>query len=334
MDMSKREGKLSTCISGTGSAVPEGVLTNAELERMVDTSDEWITERTGIKTRHIGSAGLATSDLCVQAAERAMEDAGVTAEEIEMLIVATVTPDQILPSTACLVQHKMGLKNALAFDVVAACTGFLYGLSVADHYIRAETHRKILVVGAEMLSTIIDWEDRATCVLFGDGAGAAVFEPCQPPRGVLSTFLRSDGNLWDFLYVPGGGSRYPASERTVNERMHYVKMSGNNVFKHAVRAMEEAAQRALDAAGLTSKDLDFFIPHQANLRIIKATAERIKVPMEKVYVNVDRLGNTSAASVPIALDEINRSGQLKDGRVVEMVAFGGGFTWGAALLRW
>jgi len=314
--------------------VPKGILTNAELERMVETTDEWIMERTGIKERHVSDTNTATSDLCVDATKRALADAGVSPDEVEMLIVATVTPDQILPSTACIVQDKLGLKNALAFDVAAACTGFVYGLSIADHFIRAGTYKKIVVIGAEMLSTITDWEDRTTAVLFGDGAGAAVLEPSKGSEGVLSTFLRSDGSLREFLYVPGGGSRFPSSEKTLQDRMHYVKMSGNNVFKHAVRAMGDAAQKVLDDAGVSSGDLDYFVPHQANLRIIKATAERIHVPMEKVYVNVDRYGNTSSASIPIALDEINRSGGLKDGSLVEMVAFGGGFTWGAALLRW
>ncbi len=332
--MSKRDRKPGAQIRGIGASVPETVLTNAELERMVDTSDEWIVGRTGIRTRHIAGRGLATSDMVVEAATRAMEDAGVTADEIEMLIVGTVTPDQILPSTACIVQDKLGLKNAVAFDIAAACTAFIYGLSIGDHFIRAGTYKKVLIVGAEMLSSITDWEDRGTCVLFGDGAGAAVLEASDGERGILSTYLKSDGSLRDFLYVPGGGSRFPASEQTVRERMHYVKMNGNNVFKHAVRAMGDAAEWVLKDAGISSEDLDFFIPHQANLRIIRATAQRIHVPMDKVYVNVDRYGNTSSASIPIALDEISRAGRLKRGDLVEMVAFGGGFTWGAVLLRW
>lgn len=332
--MSKRDRKPGAQIKGIGASVPKTVLTNAELERMVDTTDEWILERTGIRTRHIAGRDIATSDMVVEAAGRAMEDAGVTADEIEMLIVGTVTPDQILPSTACIVQDKLGLKNAVAFDIVAACTAFIYGMSIGDHFIRAGTYKKVLVVGAEMLSSITDWEDRGTCVLFGDGAGAAVLEASDGERGILSTYLKSDGSLRDFLYVPGGGSRFPASEQTVRERMHYVKMNGNNVFKHAVRAMGDAAEWVLKDAGISSEDLDFFIPHQANLRIIRATAQRIRVPMEKVYVNVDRYGNTSSASIPIALDEIHRAGGLKRGDLVEMVAFGGGFTWGAVLLRW
>lgn len=309
-------------------------MTNSELERMVETSDEWITERTGIKTRHVADGKTATSDLCVEAGRKALENAGVAADEIDMLMVATVTPDQILPSTACIVQDQLGLSKAVAFDIVAACTGFIYGLSIADQFIRMETYDRILVIGAETLTKIVDWEDRATCVLFGDGAGAAVFEAGEPPRGVLSTYLRSDGALREFLYVPGGGSRHPTTEATVRERLHCIRMSGNNVFKHAVRAMGDAAERVLKEAGIKSGDLDVFIPHQANLRIIRATAERVKVPMEKVYVNVDRYGNTSAASVPIALDELNSAGNLQEGNLVEMVAFGGGFTWGAALVRW
>ncbi|MCK4545870.1 MAG: ketoacyl-ACP synthase III [Candidatus Eisenbacteria sp.] len=332
--MSEQGNRLRAYISGTGSAVPERVLTNSELERIVDTSDEWIMERSGIKTRYIGGSEMATSDLCVKAAARALESARVAPEDVDMLIVGTVTPDQPLPSTGCIIQERMGLKNAFAFDIAAACTAFIYGITIADSFIRTGMCRKILVIGAEMLSRITNWEDRTTCVLFGDGAGAALLEPCEGPRGIVSTFLRSDGSLQDYLYIPAGGSRRPHNAETLRKHMHAIRMSGNSVFKHAVRAMGDAAQRVLDDAGIASSDLDLFIPHQANLRIIKATAARIKVPMDKVYVNLDRYGNTSAASVPIALDEASRTGRLKEGNLVEMVAFGGGFTWGAVLVRW
>jgi 3-oxoacyl-[acyl-carrier-protein] synthase-3 len=332
--MTGSDGKRRARISGTGSSVPPGTLTNQDLERMVDTSDEWITERTGIKLRHVGTSEMATSDMCVEAGLRALESAGAQADEIDMLIVGTVTPDQVLPSTACIIQDKMALRRAACYDIVAACTGFIYGLSVAEQFVRSGSCRKVLVIGAEKLSSIVDWEDRSTCVLFGDGAGAAVVEACEPPRGILSTYLMSDGRLREFLYVPGGGSRHPSSEKTVRDRMHYIRMSGNNVFKHAVRAMGDASERVLKDAGVASGELDYFIPHQANLRIIQATAERVGVPKEKVYVNVDRLGNTSSASIPIALDELHRAGKLRDGALVGVVAFGGGFTWGAAVMRW
>lgn len=321
-------------ILGTGSYAPERILTNDELAGMVDTSDEWITSRTGIKTRRIADAQTATSDLATEAGRRAIADAGIDPEEIQAIIVATATPDMLFPASACLVQSNLGLKGACAFDVSAACSGFVYSLSIADSLISSGVYGKILVIGAETLSKIVDWTDRNTCVLFGDGAGAAVLGEVEPGFGIRSVLLGSDGSLSHWLHMPGGGSRLPISHEVLEQRLHYVKMNGNNVFKYAVTAMGAAALTALDRAGAGPKDLDLFVPHQANLRIIEAVAERIGVPREKVFVNLDRYGNTSAASVPIALDEAWHQGHLRRGDLVEVVVFGGGFTWGAAVLRW
>jgi len=321
-------------ILGTGSYAPERVLTNAELAEMVDTSDEWITTRTGIKSRRIADEKTATSDLAAEAGRRAMADAGVTADEIDLIILATATPDMLFPATACVVQSALGLKNACGFDVSAACSGFVYGLSLANSLVGGGTYERVLVIGAETLSKIVDWTDRNTCVLFGDGAGAAVVGAVPEGRGILSVLLGSDGTLSNWLNMPGGGSRIPISQEVLDKRLHYVKMAGNSVFKYAVKEMGAAALAALDRAGATGEDLDILVPHQANLRIIEAVADRIGVPMSKVFINIDRYGNTSAASVPIALDEARRSGRLKEGNLVEIVVFGGGFTWGSAVLRW
>lgn len=321
-------------IIGTGSFAPPRVLTNEELAETVDTSDEWITTRTGIKSRRIADADTATSDLATEAGRRALADAGVAPEEIDMIILATATPDMLFPATACLVQDSLGLTNACAFDVSAACSGFVYSLSIANALIGTGAHRKILVIGAETLTKITDWTDRNTCVLFGDGAGAAVLAEVPEGRGILSVLLGSDGSLSHWLNMPGGGSRLPISQEVLDGRLHYIKMAGNSVFKYAVKAMGSAALAALDRAGVSGEDLDILVPHQANLRIIEAVADRIGVPMSKVFINIDRYGNTSAASVPIALDEARRSGRLKEGNLVEIVVFGGGFTWGSAVLRW
>lgn len=321
-------------ILGTGSFAPQRVLSNDELARMVDTSDEWITARTGIKSRRIADDQTATSDLATEAGRRAIADAKIDPDEIDMIIVATATPDMLFPASACFVQSGLGLKRACAFDVSAACSGFLYSLSIANSLISCGTYDKILVIGAETLSKIVDWTDRNTCVLFGDGAGAAVLGEVPAGRGIQSVLLGSDGTLSHWLNMPGGGSRLPISHEVVDQRLHYVKMNGNNVFKYAVTAMGTAALAALDRAGASPKDIDILVPHQANLRIIEAVAERIGVPMSKVFVNLDRYGNTSAASVPIALDEARREGRLKSGDLVEAVVFGGGFTWGAAVFRW
>lgn len=321
-------------IIGTGSYVPERVMTNADLEKLVDTSDEWIVARTGIRERHIAAEGEYTSDLATKAAQRALEMAGVAPEELDLIIVGTITGDFPWPATACLVQNRLGAKGAAAFDVSAACSGFVFALDGAVKRIEAGASKKALVIGAEVLSRIIDWQDRNTCVLFGDGAGAVVLEGQEGDHGVLSTHLHSDGSYWELLYQAGFGSRCPASESGIAERLPFLKMQGNEVFKVAVRSLHEVAVEALEANGLTAADLDLFIPHQANRRILEATAKRIGLSEDQVYVNVDRFGNTSGASIPIALDEANRAGRVKAGDMVLFDAFGGGFTWASALLRW
>jgi len=321
-------------IVGTGSAAPERVLTNFDLEKMVETSDEWIRTRTGIKERRVADGDTATSDLAAQAACFALEDSGLGAEDLDMIMVATVTPDMNFPSTACLVQDKIGAKKAAVLDIGAACSGFIYGLSLARGLIDLGEYRTILVVGAETLTKILDWQDRATCVLFGDGAGAAILQAGDKKRGILGTYLGGDGSLGSLLALPAGGSRLPASHQTVDERLHYIKMAGNEVFKSAVRAMGDSAVTVLEKTGLTNQDVDLLITHQANLRIIQATAKRIRLPMEKVYVNIDRYGNTSAASIPLALDEARRKGLIKEGDISLLVAFGAGFTWGSVVIRW
>lgn len=327
---------IRTILAGTGRALPETVLSNFDLEKIVDTSDEWIITRTGIRTRYIAKTGSATSDLCAQAGMIALERANVNADELDYIIVGTVTGDMKFPSTAVYVQSKLGAKKATAFDIAAACTGFIYGMDLADSLIRTGKGSKILVIGGEILTSMLDWEDRATAVLFGDGAGAAVFvaEETDEEVGILSTYTKSDGTLAHLLYCPGCGSINPPSEQSIARRDHYIKMSGNEVFKHAVRMMRESAVIALERAGLTIDQLDLLIPHQANIRIIEATQERLKLPNEKVYVNLDRYGNTSAASIPIALDEAIELGKFKKGMTALFVAFGGGFTWGSACLRY
>ncbi|NOZ61202.1 MAG: ketoacyl-ACP synthase III [Calditrichaeota bacterium] len=321
-------------ITGMGMAVPEKVLTNFDLEKMVDTTDEWIRTRTGMVERHIADENTATSDLCTEAAEMALKDAGLSAKDIDVIIIATVTPDTIFPSAACYVQKNLGATNAAAFDISAACSGFLYGLTVADSFIRSGLYKNILVIGAETLSKITDWTDRSTCVLFGDGAGAAVVQPSDGTRGIIKTFISSDGRLTDLLILPGGGSRIPTSHESVDQRLHYIKMEGQDVFKYAVKAMGDAAVKVLEETGVSSKDLALMIPHQANDRIIQATARRIKLPMEQVYVNIQKYGNTSAASIPIALTEAIEEGKLKHGDYCLLVSFGGGFTIGAVLLKY
>jgi 3-oxoacyl-[acyl-carrier-protein] synthase-3 len=321
-------------IAGVGSYLPETVLTNADLERMVDTTDEWITARTGIKERRIVGEGDTTSTLATRAAKQALAQADVRPEQLDMILVATVTPDYPFPSTACLVQNNLGARNAVAFDLSAACSGFLYGLAVAERFIRCGSARRVLVIGAEVLSRIVDWNDRNTCVLFGDGAGAAVVEAHEGEGGILSTHIHSDGSYWEMLHQPGPGSRNPAVQRTLDEGLVYIRMQGNEVFKLAVRAMEQAALEALAANGLQPADIDFFIPHQANKRIIDAIGRRLNLREDQVFVNLDQYGNTSAASIPLALDQANRAGRIKKGDVVLFAAFGGGLTWGAVLIRW
>ncbi|MBX3320476.1 MAG: ketoacyl-ACP synthase III [Nitrospira sp.] len=320
-------------IAGTGSYAPTRVLTNADLEGMVATSDEWIRERTGIRERRIAATGEACSDLAVQAGKRALTAAGVAASDLDMILVATCTGDFPLPATACLVQHQLGATKAGACDLSAACCGFVYALSVADAYIKTGM-RHVLVIGSEVMSAITDWTDRNTCVLFGDGAGAVVLSASDGERGILSTDLRSDGTLCELIMVPGGGSRTPPSEKVLAERLHYIKMKGNETFKVAVRTLEDIARATLAANHVEVEDLDLYIPHQANVRILKAVMERLGLPTEKVLLNLDRYGNTSAASIPIALDEAVREGRIRDGSLVMLGAFGAGLTWASAMIRW
>jgi 3-oxoacyl-[acyl-carrier-protein] synthase III len=324
---------MKACIAGTGSYVPARVLTNADLEGMVATSDEWIRERTGIRERRIAATGEACSDLAVQAGKRALTAAGLAATDLDMILVATCTGDYPLPATACLVQHQLGATKAGACDLSAACCGFVYALSVADAYVK-NGMRHVLVIGSEVMSAITDWTDRNTCVLFGDGAGAVVVSASDGESGILSTHLRSDGTLCELIMVPGGGSRTPPSEKVITERLHYIKMKGNETFKVAVRTLEEIARTTLSANHLRVEDLDLYVPHQANIRILKAVMDRLGLPIEKVMLNVDRYGNTSAASIPIALDEAVREGRIKDGSLVMLGAFGAGLTWASAMIRW
>ena len=321
-------------ILGTGSAVPAKGLTNFDLERLVDTTDEWITTRTGISERRIASEGEYTSTFATLAAERAMAMAGITAEELDLIIVATITPDFPFPATACLVQHNLKATRAAAFDISAACSGFLYGLSIVEKMIATGSASKVLLIGAEVLSRITDWTDRNTCCLFGDGAGAVVIGSGEGETGILSTHIHSDGSYWELLHQPGVGNRNPAVQQTLDNRLVFLQMQGNEVFKLAVRAMEEAAHEALQANGLGIDDLDLLIPHQANRRIIDAIGRRLGLSEDRVFVNLQRYGNTSAASIPIALDEANRTGRIKDGNLVLFDAFGGGLTWASALVRW
>ncbi len=319
---------------GTGHAVPKKLLTNADLEKMVDTSDEWIKTRTGMEVRHIAEEGEKTSDFAAEATRRALEDAGLEAKDLDVIIVASVTGDMQFPSTACFVQDKLGAKQAAAFDIAAACSGFIYGLSLANGMIATGQAETVAVVGAELLSRITDYTDRSTCVLFGDGAGAVIVRKTDDPeRGILDTYLRSDGSLYELLYMPGGGTSVPFSHESVDKKLFYLRMEGREVFKYAVTAMGEAAELILKRNDLTGDDVDLLLPHQANLRIIDATARRVKIPPERVYVNIQKYGNTSAASIPIALDEARKEGRLEAGQLALMVAFGAGFTWGSALVR-
>jgi 3-oxoacyl-[acyl-carrier-protein] synthase-3 len=301
---------------------------------MVETSDQWITERTGIKERRIANGNQATSDLAYEASKVALGRADLNAEDIDLIITATVTGDMPFPSTACFLQDKLGAKKAAAFDINAACSGFLYSLYVADSFIRSGMHKKILVVGTEVLSKITDWEDRTTCILFGDGAGAVIVEPTTEDRGIISMSINSDGSMWDLLHMPAGGSKIPASRESVDNKLHYIKMKGNETFKFAVRTLEDLVVKILEENNLTPSQLSLLIPHQANLRIIQATADRLGLPMEKVLINIDKYGNTSAASIPIALDEAVMSGRIKDGDYILLEAFGGGITWASALIKW
>ncbi|MGB5888729.1 MAG: beta-ketoacyl-ACP synthase III [Thermoanaerobaculia bacterium] len=320
---------------GTGRAVPDRVLTNAELEKMVDTTDEWIMERTGIKERRIAAADESLSDFALPAAERALESAGISGSEVDMVICATVSPDMAVPATATLIQDRIGAPGAAAFDLSAACTGFIYGMGIASQFLETGWARTALVVGGEVLSKITDWTDRNTCVLFGDGAGAVVLQATdEDERGVLGVAMHSDGSLGDLILLPGGGSLNPQSTEVLDQNLNFLKMKGNETFKIAVRSLAEVSDEVLSRNGLKHEDVDWFIPHQANRRIIDAVGQRLEIREGRTYVNIERYGNTSAASIPIALDELNRDGKISPGDVVLLSAFGSGLTWGAGLIRW
>src|SRR5436309_1012543 len=321
-------------ILGTGHAYPEGILTNADLERMVETSDEWITSRTGIKRRRKAAPGEYTSQFAVRASQEAIERTGIDPNEIDLILCATVTPDQILPSTACLIQAELGANKAAAMDIVAACSGFLYGLALADPMIRAGQSKYALVIGAEILTRYVDYTDRGTCVLFGDGAGAAVLGAVEEGRGILAAKIRSDGRYEEQLYAPGGGTKGGFTAETIARGDHFFKMKGHEVFKIAVRSMADISREVLCEAGLKAEDVDLFIPHQANQRITDAVSEMLKVDSSRVYSNIAMHGNTSSASIPIGLDECVEAGRVRQGDVILMASFGGGVTWSAVVMRW
>lgn len=321
-------------ITGTGRCLPKRVLSNFDLEKMVDTSDEWIRSRTGILERRVSDAGTATSDLATVAAIKAMEDAKVAADEIDIIIVATATPDMAFPSTACIVQSNLGAHNSSAFDVEAACTGFIYGLSVGEKFIATRDADTVLVIGAETLSKICNWKDRNTCVLFGDGAGAAVLKPVDEGHGILACLLGAEGWKGNHLTLPAGGSRMPASHETVEEGKHYIHMDGGEVYKFAVGIMPKATKGVLNKAGLKLEQVDFLVPHQANKRIVESAAKRLGIDRDKIYTNLDRYGNMSSASVPVALDEANDQGLIHKGDNVVLVGFGAGLTWGSCAMKW
>jgi 3-oxoacyl-[acyl-carrier-protein] synthase III len=323
----------SSRMTGTGHYVPDRILTNFDLEKMVETSDEWITTRTGIKERRMVAPDQACSDLAVAASLRALEMAGVKPSELDGVFMGTISGDMQFPATATLVQDRIGATNAAALDVSAACSGFIYGVNLAHSMISSGSMNRVLVIGAEVLTKFVDWKDRSTCVLFGDGAGAAVLEACEPGQGILATHMKSDGSLADLLCIPAGGSRTPYSESTSRDRLHFIKMKGDGVFKFAVRAMADAARIVLDEAGYAINDVKYVIPHQANIRIIDAVGERLEVPKERMIVNLDRYGNTSSATIPMAYDELARSGKVQTGDLVLFTGFGGGFTWGSILFR-
>jgi 3-oxoacyl-[acyl-carrier-protein] synthase-3 len=325
---------LKSRITGTGSYAPECILDNSDLEKKVDTSNKWIIERTGIKQRRIVKGSMTNSDLGVKASERALQSAGIKAKELDLIIVATMSGDMPMPSTAAILQSKLGAKNAAAFDINAACSGFIYGLSVADNFVKSGAYKKVLLIGSEVNSKYLDWKDRATCVLFGDGAGAVVLEPTRGKKGILSTHLYTDGKMWDFICLPGGGASHPPTAKTVKDRMHFIKMKGNETFRVAVRTLEKLVVDTLKTHNVKPSELAMLIPHQANMRIITATAKRLKLPMSRVAVNLDKYGNTSAASIPIALDEVVRENRIKKDDYVMLEAFGSGLTWGSALIKW
>lgn len=325
---------VATGILGTGSALPEKVITNFDLEKIVDTSDKWITERTGIKERRQAAPNETTSTLSVQAARKALEMAGIEPEQLDLIICSTISPDMPLPATASLIQRELGAGTCCAFDLAAACSGFLFGLTVVDQFIKTEKAKYALVIGAELLSRYLDYKDRATCVIFGDGVAAGVLGPVNSSSGILASEVHTNGAYADHLYIPAGGTARPATCETVEGREHFIKMRGNELFKVAVRSLEEVSRRVIEQANVKPEDIDLFIPHQANLRITEAVRERLGVSSEKVYSNINRVGNTSSASIPICLDECVRSGRIKKGDLILMSAFGAGVTWGSVLMRW
>jgi 3-oxoacyl-[acyl-carrier-protein] synthase-3 len=327
-------GTRSAIITGTGMSVPARIMTNHDLEKLVDTSDEWIQTRTGIRERRIARPDESVSEFAHAASQNALEMAGVPPQDVDLIICATVTPDVPIPATACLIQHGLGCHRAAAFDMQAGCSGFIYAQSVAKQFIVSGRCRNVLVIGAELLSKFLDWTDRTTCVIFADGAGAVVMSEGNLPRGVLASAMHSDGSMSDFINMEGGGSKYPASAETVAKGMHFIRMRGNETFKIAVRSIEEVSREVLQTAGLTPDDVSWFIPHQANQRIIDAVRERLGIPAARCYVDIDRFGNTSAASIPIALDEAVRAGKVRRGDVILMAAFGAGLTWAASAVRW
>ncbi len=324
----------SAIISGTGRSVPARVVTNQDLEKIVDTSDEWITTRTGIRERHVARSDEFMSTFATEACRQALESAGVDAQDVDLVICATVTPDTPIPATSCTIQHTLKCRNAAAFDMQAGCSGFIYAQSVAKQFLLTTRFRHVLVVGAELLSKYLDWKDRSTCVIFADGAGAVLMSVGEPPRGVLASAMHTDGGMADYIIVEGGGSKYPASEETVRKGLHFIRMKGNETFKIAVRSLEDVSREVLAMAGLAPDDVTWFIPHQANRRIIDAVGQRLGIPEERCFVNIEKFGNTSAASVPIALDEAARAGKLQRGDVILMAAFGAGLTWAASVVRW
>lgn len=324
----------SAGILGLGYYVPEKILTNADIEKLVDTNDEWITERTGIKERRICAPEQATSDLALIAAQRALADANVSAEELDMIIVATISADSNTPSTACILQDKLGAKNAAAFDLSAACSGFVYSSAIASQFIETGVYKKVLVVGAETLSKFVNWKDRNTCIIFADGAGAAVFGAVEDGYGMLSFDLGADGSGAETIEIPGGGSRHPADQETIDNHMHCLHMNGKETFRFAVKAMGSTVVKSLERAGLTKEDIDYLIPHQANIRIIQSAAKRLHLPMEKVFVNIEKYGNASAASIPIALAEAEQEGKLKKGEIIALSGFGAGLTWASCIMKW
>jgi 3-oxoacyl-[acyl-carrier-protein] synthase-3 len=332
--MRKKERGRMIKIAATGFYAPDKILTNADLEKIVETTDEWILTRTGIKERRIASEDQATSDLCLEAARRTLRNGNFETKDIDLIIVATSTPDTLFPSTACWVQHGLEADHIAAFDISAGCTGFLYGMILAESLILNGIAGRILLAGGELLTKITNWQDRSTCVLFGDAAGAVILEESKDDSGMLSHYWRADGSLGNLLILPAGGTRMPASAQTVADNLHCLQMKGNEVFKHAVKRMGEAAVEALRKAGLKKEDVRWLIPHQANTRIIEATGERLHLPPEKVYVNIQRFGNVSVASIPISLHELYEDGKLKKGDIVLMDAFGAGFTWAAVVYRW